>query len=593
MSKNFVLIIYLLCAVALAAQPDTLTIGFGEYHGVMVSASSSHNYPPETTLKQDGYLPNLNASSRFLGQATLGYNMEDLQEVSEMGIEDWIDSQFVKPIPFSLKNKVKDYHNFVKTATNTPAAGQIYRMWSYAWWQYHMASADVLRQRVAMALSELFVVSDKSAFGGNSYALSSYYDVMLNNAFTNYRDLMEDVTFHPAMGVYLTFLNNPKSNPATNQFPDENYARELMQLFTIGTSKLNMDGSYVLGTNGQPIQTYNNTDIAEFAKVFTGLSWADRTTFNRSAANDTSYTLPMIMFNSSHETGVKNLLNGFVVPNRVPTDGIADIQDAISNLFNHSNTPPFVAKFLIQRLVTSNPSPDYIERVANVFVNNGQGVRGDMKAIIKAILLDPEAKSCKSGNDVEYGALREPFVRYVQINKAFDASTASGNYRNDMDYVYRFVQQKPLTSPSVFNFFQQEYQPIGPIEEADLVGPEFQITNAQTIMGYVNSLYRFVIQENVADEYDLYTNEDDATYANEVSTIDLNDEVLLTDNNKLHILLDRLNLLLAQGRLTASSLAIIKNVVTELPNGTATEKRDRVRLAIYLIMSSPEYLINR
>jgi len=416
---------------------------------------------------------------------------------------------------------------------------------------------------------------------------------MLNNAFTNYRDLMEDVTFHPAMGVYLTFLNNPKSNPATNQFPDENYARELMQLFTIGTSKLNMDGSYVLGTNGQPIQTYNNTDIAEFAKVFTGLSWADRTTFNRSAANDTSYTLPMIMFNSSHETGVKNLLNGFVVPNRVPTDGIADIQDAISNLFNHSNTPPFVARFLIQRLVTSNPSPDYIERVANVFVNNGQGVRGDMKAIIKAILLDPEAKSCKSGNDVEYGALREPFVRYVQINKAFDASTASGNYRNDMDYVYRFVQQKPLTSPSVFNFFQQEYQPIGPIEEADLVGPEFQITNAQTIMGYVNSLYRFVIQENVADEYDLYTNEDDATYANEVSTIDLNDEVLLTDNNKLHILLDRLNLLLAQGRLTASSLAIIKNVVTELPNGTATEKRDRVRLAIYLIMSSPEYLINR
>ncbi|MBK8111547.1 MAG: hypothetical protein IPK46_15075 [Saprospiraceae bacterium] len=150
-----------------------------------------------------------------------------------------------------------------------------------------------------------------------------------------------------------------------------------------------------------------------------------------------------------------------------------------------------------------------------------------------------------------------------------------------------------MTSPSVFNFFQQEYQPIGPIEEADLVGPEFQITNAQTIMGYVNSLYRFVIQENVADEYDLYTNEDDATYANEVSTIDLNDEVLLTDNNKLHILLDRLNLLLAQGRLTAPSLAIIKNVITELPNGTTTEKRDRVRLAIYLIMSSPEYLINR
>lgn len=585
--------LWLFGSIFASAQPDTITIGFGEYQGVAVSASNSQIYSPETTLKQDGYLPNLNAASRFLGQSTLGYNMEDITEVTQLGIEDWIDSQFVKPVAFSLKNKVKEYHNFVKTATNNPAAGQIYRMWSYAWWQYHMASPDALRQRVALALSELFVISDKSLFGANSYALSSYYDVLLNNAFTNYRDLMEDVTFHPAMGVYLTYLNNPKSNPAANQFPDENYARELMQLFTIGTVKLNMDGSQVLNANGVPVATYNNTDIAEFAKVFTGLSWADRTTFNRSAANDTSYTLPMIMFNTSHETGAKYLLNGFVVPNRVPTDGIADIQDAITNLFNHSNTPPFVARFLIQRLVTSNPTPGYIQRVANVFVNNGQGVRGDMKAIIKAILLDPEAKACKNGENEAYGSLREPFFRYVQINKAFDASTLSGNYRNDMDYVYRFVQQKPLTSPSVFNFFQQEYQPIGPIEEANLVAPEFQITNAQTIMGYVNSLYRFVIQENVADEYDLYTNEDDATYANQVSTIDLNDEVLLTDNNKLHILLDRLNLLLAQGRLSAGSLNIIKNVVMELPNGTTTEKRDRAKLAIYLIMSSPEYLINR
>lgn len=575
------------------SQPDTITIGFGEYSGVMATTSSSSNSKPENTLNQDGYLPNLNAASRFLAQATLGYNLEDIQATSAMGIEDWIDSQFVKPIPFTLKNKVKAYHNFVRTATNNPAAGQIYRFWSYAWWQYHMSSDDALRQRVALALSELFVVSDKSLFGGNSYALSSYYDVLVQNAFGNYRDIMEDVTFHPSMGIYLTYLNNPKSNPATNQFPDENYARELMQLFTIGTSKLNMDGSLILDANGQPIQTYNNSDIAEFAKVFTGLSWGDRTTFNRSAANDTSYTLPMIMFNTSHEPGVKNLLNGFVVPNRNPVDGIADIQDAITNLFNHPNIAPFVSKFLIQRLVTSNPSPSYISRVANVFVNNGQGVRGDMKSIIKAILLDPEAKSCNSGNEVDFGALREPFIRYVQINKAFDASTISGNYRNDMDYVYRFVQQKPLTSPSVFNFFQQDYQPIGSIEQANLVAPEFQITNAQTIMGYINSLYRFVVQENVADEYDLYNLEDDLTYTNEISTIDLNDEVLLGDNNQLHILLDRLNLLLAQGRLSQASLAIIKNVLIEWPATTTAEKRERVKLGIYLIMSSPEYLINR
>jgi site-specific recombinase XerD len=211
-----------------------------------------------------------------------------------------------------------------------------------------------------------------------------------------------------------------------------------------------------------------------------------------------------------------------------------------------------------------------------------------MKAIIRAILLDPDARSCSNGNEIDFGALREPFIRYMQINKAFDASTTSGNYRNDMDYINRFVQQKPLTSPSVFNFFQQDYQPIGGIEQAGLVAPEFQITNAQTIQGYVNALYRFVIQENVADEYDLYTLEDDQTYQDEVSTIDLDDELFLTENNKLHILLDRLNLLLAQGRLTPSSIDIIKKVLLELPATTTIEKRERVKLGIYLIMSSPE-----
>jgi uncharacterized protein (DUF1800 family) len=593
MRRVILVFIFLYLYHAAYTQADTVVIGFGEYSGVMATTSSSSNSKPENTLNQDGYLPNLNAASRFLGQATLGYNYEDIQATSIMGIEDWIDAEFTKPIPFTLKNKVKAYHNFVKTATNNTAAGQSYRFWSYAWWQYHMASDDALRQRVALALSELFVISDKSTFGGNSYALSSYYDVLLSNAFNNYKDIMTGVTFHPSMGVYLTYLNNPKANPAANQFPDENYAREFMQLFTIGTSKLNMDGTLMLNANGQPIQTYNNTDIGEFAKVFTGLSWADRTTFNKTAANDTSYTLPMIMFNTSHEPGVKNLLNGFVVPNRNPVDGIADIQDAITNLFNHPNIAPFVSKFLIQRLVTSNPTPAYVNRVASVFINNGQGIRGDMKSILKAILLDPEAKSCNSGSEADFGALREPFIRYVQINKAFDAGTLSGNYRNDMDYVYRFVQQKPLTSPSVFNFFQQEYQPIGPLEQANLVAPEFQITNAQTIQGYINSLYRFVVQENVADEYDLYTLEDDNTYLNEISTIDLNDEVLLGDNSQLHILLDRLNLLLAQGRLSPSSLTIIKNVLLEWPASTTAEKRERVKLGIYLILSSPEYLINR
>lgn len=589
--KRILQSLLLVCVVSKSvAQLDTLTIGFGQYESVVVTASSGD---AEVTVNQDGYLPNLNAASRFLSQATLGYNFDDINYVSEVGIEDWIDEQFALPIPFTLTNKVKFYHNKIKVGSNNPAATQSYRCWSYSWWQYHMTSNDVLRQRIALALSELLVVSDKSAFASNSYALSNYYDVMLNRAFGNYRDILQDVTYHASMGIYLTYLNNPKSNPATNTFPDENYARELMQLFTIGTTKLNMDGTMMYNDQMEPIPTYDNDDIAEFSKIFTGLSWQDRTQFNRSAANDTSYILPMKMFNGSHEPGVKNLLNGFVVPNRNPVDGNADITDALNNLFAHENVPPFVCKFLIQRLVTSNPSPGYVERVANVFVNNGAGVRGDMKAIIKAILLDPEAKSCDSGNANDFGHLREPFIRYVQINKALDVSTISGNYRNDMDYVYRFVGQKPLTSPSVFNFFSQNYQPIGPIEDMDKVGPEFQITNAQTIMGYINGLYRFIIQENIADEYDLFTNEDDNTYSNEVSTLDISDEMLLGDNDKIHILLDRLNLILAQGRLSDPSINIIEEALLQFPVTTETERRDRVKLAIYLVLSAPEFLINR
>jgi hypothetical protein len=216
-----------------------------------------------------------------------------------------------------------------------------------------------------------------------------------------------------------------------------------------------------------------------------------------------------------------------------------------------------------------------------------------MAAAVKAILLDPEALSCNSGDNTDFGMLREPFIRYVQINKAFNAFTLSGNYRNDMNNVYLNTGQRPLTSPSVFNFFQQDYQPIGPIEAAGLEGPEFQITDAQTIAGYVNGLYRWIINGDVADEYDLFTNEVDANYADEISSLDISDHLTFTTNDQVHILLDKLNLLLAQGRVSDQSIETIIDVLKEFPNTTELEKADKVKLAIYLIMTAPEYLINR
>jgi uncharacterized protein (DUF1800 family) len=591
--RNFAMLMCVLLIVltSLKGQPDTLILGFGGSNIITTASSSTIPGSQNNTVSEVGFLPNENAASRFLSHATLGHNQQDIQQVMTMGVEDWISNQLTIPRSFTLESRVRLYHKMVKDSTNNLGATTSSRMWKYAWWQYLMTSNDALRQRVALALSELLVISDNSLFSNNAYALGVYYDRLLQNAFGNYRNLLTDVTYNPAMGIYLTSLNNPKSTASS--FPDENYGREVMQLFTIGTVMLNNDGSEILDANNVPVPTYDNDDIAEFAKIFTGLTWADRTQWNRSAANDTSYIPNMVMWNTWHEPGTKTLLNNFVVPNRNPVNGIADITDALDNLFNHSNTPPFVSRFLIQRLVTSNPSPQYINRVANVFINNGQGVRGDLAAVVRAILLDFEATDCSKGDDVNFGMLREPFVRYVQFNKAFNVSTLSGNYRNDMNNIFLATGQRPLSSPTVFNFFQQDYQPIGPITDANLVAPEFQITDAQTIVGYVNSLYRWLFNNDVADEYDLFTNEVDAHYADEISSVDYSGDFINTTDDRIHILLDKFNLWLAHGRLSATSLKIISDVIKQFPSVSNTEKTDRIKLAIYLIMTSPEYQINR
>ena len=589
----FIMLLLSILNINSYGQVDTIVLGFGGYAGVAITASDDTQTDPENTLNQDGYLPNKNAAARFLSQAALGYNQADIDNVTIEGIEDWTEAQVNIPMPYTLLDKVEEWHQFVKDGTGNPDQGANARMWDYAWWQYHMTSNDYLRQRMALALSEIMVISDKSNFSNEPYALADYYDILLQHSFGNFRDILEDVTYHAAMGNYLTFVNNSKSNPEQNQFPDENYAREVMQLFTIGLHMLNNDGSLILDSLGQPIPTYDNDDILEFSKIFTGLTWGDRDKWGKGAANDTSWALKMAMWNDYHEPGQKFLLNGFVVPDRNPVDGNADIDDALDNLFNHQNVGPFISRLLIQRMVTSNPSPEYIDRVASVFNDNGNGVRGDMKAVAKAIVLDPVAKACGSGEDLTFGKMREPFIRYFQINKAFNASTTSGNYRNDMDYVYRYVEQKPLTSPSVFNFFQYDYQPLGPIEDADLFAPEFQITNSQTITGWINALYRFVINENIADEYDIYSGEPNADYEDEISTLDLSNEIMYTSDETLHILMDRLNLILAQGRMTQTTIDTIIEAIKKFDDNDEDDLEFRAKLAIYLTMTTPEYLINR
>jgi len=589
--RKSITLLFLSTSYILAAQPDTIVIGFGGYESVAIS-SSDPNSNPEATLDQSGYLPNENAASRFLSQAALGYTLEDIQAVSNTGIEDWIDAQIALPKGPTLTSIVAGYLDQTIAALGTIDGAARYLFWEYSWWQYHMTNNDLLRQRVALALSEILVISEKSSFGGTSYALADYYDILLENAFGNYRDILQKVTYHPSMGVYLTYTGNPKTDLSQNRFPDENYAREVMQLFTIGLYELNNDGTRKMNGD-QPIPTYDNDDISEYSKVFTGLTWEDGMYFFGGAPSDESYLTDLTMWENFHEPGVKNLLRGEQIPNRVPVDGNADISDALDNLFEHPNVGPFISKLLIQRLVTSNPSPAYVDRVASAFNDNGQGIRGDMAAVVKAILLDPVANNCESGDDATFGMLREPFIRYFHINKAFYASTLSGEHKNVMQTVENRLGQKPLSSPSVFNFFQADYQPIGPVEEQGLVAPEFQITDSQTLTGWINGLYDWLINGYVVDVWNLYADEPEANYADEYSTLDFSVHTPYTDDDELHVMLDQLNLILAQGRLTEPTLEIIKNALMQYENETVEDQERRVKLGIYLIMSSPEYLINR
>ena len=287
----------------------------------------------------------------------------------------------------------------------------------------------------------------------------------------------------------------------------------------------------------------------------------------------------------------KNLLNGYTIQDRNPIDGDADINDALDNLFNHPNVGPFIGKLLIQRLVTSNPSPEYIERVGAAFDDNGSGVRGDMKAVVRAILLDNEARNCDVLSDDSFGKLREPFIRYVHLSNALDLTTASGNYRNAMYDINDQINQKPFTSPSVFNFFQPDHQPIGPVADADLVAPEFQIINSQTVVGYLNGLNDWIVRDRPVDEWSLYSGEDIPD--NEKAYFELSDEIALAADEYLHQLVDRLDLLLAHGRLTDRTTQLIIDALKEFPDDDEEDLEARVRIAVYLVMSAPEYLINR
>jgi len=512
----------------------------------------------------------LNDASRFAAQATFGMNFHGIDAIARQGKENWLDGQFAMP--------VFDHTSMVADLVARRTAGEfanfeegielliLFRR--LVWWHRTVTADDVLRQRIAFALSEIFVVSDNvDDLIVNPYALSGYYDTLLEHSFGNYRDLLRDVTLHPAMGIYLSHVNNRRSDSANNTFPDENYAREVMQLFSIGLFELNIDGSNRLDNAGDPVPTYSNVEIREFAKIFTGLSFGGVNSFFGNP--NPNFILSMEMFDTEHEPGSKNLLNGLVVS--AGQNGMQDIDAAIDNLFNHPNVGPFIGKQLIQRLVTSNPSPAYIERVARAFNGDNSGVRGDMQTVVRAVLLDPEATTTTMA---EFGKLREPVVRYASILRQFGANSSDGFIANTGYFLQVLAKQHPLSAPSVFNFFLPTHSPAGEIAAAGLVAPEFQITTSNSIVGVSNLIDFIILGDFVTSAPEPFT------------TVSLDFAEYMTIAADIGALVDRLDIVLTAGTLDAATRQAIESVLIDLDDPNL-----RVRIAIYMFLLSSDYAV--
>ncbi|MDQ7049654.1 MAG: DUF1800 domain-containing protein [Enterobacterales bacterium] len=512
--------------------------------------------PPDKSISQM-------QAARFLTQATFGADEASINQLAALGYDDWLQQQFTLPPSLHLP-LVMEYPD-----DNTLDQTMRYEVW----WRQAITANDQLRQRVAWALSQIFVISDKSALNQTPYGIANYYDILVANAFGNYRDLMQQVTLSPMMGVYLSMLGNEKPNIALNIRPDENYARELMQLFTIGLVKLNIDGSPQLDNNGQPTNTYDQDTIKGFAHVFTGWHFADNPSWYQVRINVFD---PMKAFEDFHDTSEKRLLDGFIIP--AGGSALSDLNSALDNVFNHPNVGPFVAHRLVQQLVTSNPSPAYVQRVATVFNNNGQGVRGDLKAVIKAILTDNEAISTNTLTDPTFGKLKEPLLRFTQLWRAFHATAESGKYW--FGFSEYFTGQAPLSAPHVFNFYSPSYSPSGPIADAGLVAPEFEILNETFITHTLNWL-----------AYSTYIGYQgiplDPPDPDRI-LINIDQELILAANPV--ALVDRYNLLLLSGQMDTNMKAELVASIEAIP---ASEPLLRVLNSLFLTVASPQYSIQK
>ena len=535
------------------------------------SSGGGNTPPPAPITKTEAF--------RFLNQATYGSTEAEVQRLIALGSAStgyarWIDEQIAQPASLQLPTVQAAFANLANPAQ---MIGSLNTDRQEIWFRNSIRGPDQLRQRVAFALSEIMVVSQQSALQNMPYALADYYDMLARNAFGDFRQLMQDVTLHPAMGVYLNMLGNQQPDAANNIRPDENYARELLQLFTVGLVELNADGTVRKGADGVPLPTYDQSVIEGFANVFTGWNYAGSATFAQARRTLANQIVPMQAYPEQHSPLAKKLLQypGATKPNLPAGQSPQqDLADALDNIFNHPNVGPFISKQLIQKLVTSNPSPEYVARVTAKFNNDGTGKRGNLAAVVKAILLDADARPASVS--AATGKVKEPLLRLTQLWRAYGAQAANGQYR--IGNINAVFGQGPLQSPSVFNFFSPFYAPPGEISDQGLVAPELQIATEYLNTTVTNTFYNVIFFWNSTVP---------GLPANAI-VMDFSQEVALAGDSE--ALVNRLAEKLLGGTISSTLKAEAKAAVERVP---ATSAGQRVSEAMYLIATSPEYAVSR
>ncbi len=510
------------------------------------------------------------AASRFLAQTTFGATPDTIAELRNTTLEDWIDQQMSLPVSLT-----EPYTRANSNGSQGDARHE-------AWWNNVLDQPDQLRQRVAFALSQIFVVSDTDyLLANNQWGMANYYDMLSRNAFGNYRQLLEDVTLHPVMGVYLSMVRNEKANPAENIRPDENYAREVLQLFSIGLYELNERGEALPASN--PVPAYTQAQIEEFARVFTGWNYDLVTSWETTnlGGGDT-FTTPMVTDERFHDTGSKTLLNGRIAPAGLSTRD--DMAFALDTIFQHQNVAPFISSQLIQRLVTSNPSPEYIQRIVSVFNDNGAGERGDLAAVVKAILLDDEARTAYI-DDPDFGKLREPVVRLAHVWRALDGTPgplAEGVHNTPnftLSRVDEMTGQEVLQSSSVFNFYRPDHTIV---PGGSTLSPEMQIMTeanlASTHNNFHHQIYRFNDRSDLSDDNP------------RVTIIDLQPLVELAA--EADALLDWYNLIFFAGSMPDEMRQTLFDYMRALGSDDAG-RFAAVQDTLFMVLTAPQYHVQR